>query len=113
MKAARLVARTLIVAIACLVLSGMPVQAQNVNLNINWNQSPEPNQAPAYHSNWYEYHHTWQQRCYAEPSHGHWGRDRQWDKWCYSNLRFRHSDPDHDWRHDHPWDHGREYDHSR
>lgn len=92
------VVRTLAAALACLALSGAPVQAQGVSIRISF-------------SNWYEGHHEWLRRCYPEPRDGHWGRDRRYDGWCASYHRFRDDRPDRDWRRDHEWDRGREHDH--
>ena len=83
-----------------LALYAAPAMAQGFSFSINF-------------GNWYGYHHSWAQRCYASPRYGHWGREGRWESWCASNARFRYGRPDAHWRHDHPWDYGREGDRRR
>lgn len=62
----------------------------------------------AYYQNWYWWHETWTSRCASRPdSQGRLGRERQWDGWCTSFVRFRDVSPDAQWRQAHSWDSGR------
>jgi hypothetical protein len=62
----------------------------------------------AYYQNWYWWHETWTSRCASQPDNqGRWGRQRQWDSWCTSFVRFRGVNPDAQWRQAHSADSGR------
>ena len=86
-----------LVAVACLAISWVPVQAQGISVNLTF-------------SNWAQVHSLWTDHCYSAPQHGHWGRDARYDKWCSDNHRFSAPHPDSQWQHDHSWDHGNQSD---
>jgi hypothetical protein len=96
-RATHLMTRLFLTAAACCALTGMPVQAQGINITINL-------------TNWYENHNQWDRWCYSEPRHGHWGREGRYDRWCADNRRFRDTHPDKEWQHRHPWDKGHDGD---